>query len=247
MALTAREKNLVGGLGVLVVFVMGWMFLLQPAWEETHKSWTQMSQAGQEIKTLQTQQGAVQKEIQQMESQLAAPNSLHIRTYKEDIFEKSLKEMIDQIVALAADNGNELISLEPYQIDSAADRAKEGNTQNQRRNKKKKGPAAQAQAPTTAEETANTNRYAALMTYGYEMAIRGSYPDILKFLNSLNSHDEMIEISSITLENEGNSERALPTDASQPTHQKADKPIKLTARLKLFLLRAYDSGKKSPQ
>jgi outer membrane murein-binding lipoprotein Lpp len=194
-----------------------------------------------EVKALEAQQASLNQNIQRYEQENRIPKDLIIRTYEEATKAQVLKEMLDKIVGIASNSGNVFISLEPYETGDpvpaapAATAPTNGTATTANATPAANGTATPAAAPGTPEAAPAAPPQPQLMTYGYTMALRGSYDDVLRFLGSLNSHNELIEVSSIKVENEAGPQRQGSSSANaellDPT-----KPIKLTAKVKLILL-----------
>jgi hypothetical protein len=260
MALSAREKWLVTlAIGALGIGGAGF-FGAMPAFNAMAETKNKLSSAQQEVGQLQTQEAAMQQDLQRYKQSQAIPPELTIRTFEPTSMEQNIKEMLDEVIRLGTQRGNAFISLEPVAIavpppskpnepkrfsppgavpkDIPAD-GKANNTATAVA-PTAGGPVAAVGPdgqPLTASDEPDPNTL--LKVFGYNLAFRGNYDNLLNFLASLNQHKELVEVVKVTLQNEGGPQRVVGTTVSALTASeaamKASKPIKMTLDVRLIM------------
>ncbi len=217
MALKRSEKVLVGA-GMIVGGLALLIGLGLPQWDAFMAANTQIGTLKDELKNLDVQKTSLNAQIALLEKNTAIPPGIEIKMYTEQNREEIIKGMLDQIVGLATGAGNKFISLKPLEnvqpilpppakTDDAAKSATDPNA-----------PPAPPPAPL-------------LSTFGYEMAIRGSYDHLQQFLKAMAAQKDLLEISGIVLEDEASMTQGKSADGgTDPGH-----PIRLTAKLRLAL------------
>ncbi len=207
---TAREKWMIGGVLLLGGLGVVGGYLIMPTFDSIMKNTGKIVQLEGSVLSLQANSIGMEKTIKKLKTVKALPEGLEVRTFKPETFQKNIKGMVDEIVELSTNNGNDLISLVPW--------------------------AAPEIPPPPVKRDANGTPVGPvpsplLKTFGYELVIRGSYDNVLEFIGSLNEHNQLIEIKDIKMENEGGEDRS--TDSSDTMNP--FKPIKLKSRLILYL------------
>jgi hypothetical protein len=164
--------------------MMGWLLLtlgvagigLGCLWPETNhllENNQSLETLKTEVAALTTQQNNLREQIQRYEQEKQIPPDLIIRTFDENTRAQVLKEMLDKVVNIASNTQNAFISLEPLDDGKAAAAPPPP-------------PAAPATPPTDPNAPPPPPPAPSLVTYTYNMAIRGSYNDIMRFLAALN-------------------------------------------------------------
>lgn len=229
MALKKSEKMMVGyGLiagGIAIVVGLG-----LPQLDAFNASNTQVNDMNQQIKDLAVQKETLTAQIALLEKNTDIPPGIDIRTYTADNKEQTIKEMLDGVVSLATEAGNRFISLTPADADpvipSPAPTADKG-----------KDAAATGTAQSSAADADSDKKQSALpppimSTFGYDLAIRGTYDSIQNFLKAMDGQKELLEISGIRLENEAGNDQ-VNSSGERITDPSA--PIRLTAKLRLAM------------
>lgn len=218
MAMSAHESRLIGILLLIGGFVGIGAMMILPEWDSISARNKTIEQAETNIAQLSQTEKTLRAQVDNYKSDKNLPKEYNLRTFTPQTLAPVVKEMVNTIVKLADKAGTGFISLEPYTITApAAPTPKKG----------KKG--AKAKEDTTPPKPE-------LSYYGYELALRGNYQNVLLFLESLNDHRELIEVSEITLENEAGPQRQGGGAVKHEFLLDPNKPLKLTAKLKLILL-----------
>lgn len=218
------EKTLVG-----LMMIVGGIALVVgvglPQWDAFSNNSSRISTLNDEIKGLQVQKENLNATIALLEKNTAIPPGLEIRRYTDQNREEIIKSLLDGVVKLATGAGNRFISLTPSEVApilAPPPPPKEG---------------AGTKGATNTNAAASTDPNAApaappplLSTFGYELAIRGTYDSLQGFLRAMDSQKELLELSSITLENEASKSGKGPDDTADPHF-----PIRLTAKVRLAL------------
>jgi hypothetical protein len=223
MALNARERLLVGFAVNAAVFIGLGYFLVLPAVNGVTESQAKIKTLQSELTTLKSQTTMVEADLTRLASAQSLPSDVVIRAFNGQTLEKNLKEMLDQVITLGTQTGNAFISLEPVKEEQASAApppptkkpiiAVPGQTE-----------AAEKVAPPSPEEM--------LKVYPYKLAFRGRYEQVLRFLGVLNQHKEIIEITEVTVSNEGGAQRQ---EYKGGQHYDMAKPIRLSMNVKLIL------------
>jgi hypothetical protein len=248
MALKKNEKTLVGvalmAAGVAVVFAFG-----LPQWDAFSSNNSQLGSLNEDIKNLDAQKTNLGTQISLLQKNTDVPAGITIRTYNDQTREKIIKSLLDQVVGLATGAGNKFISLVPSDVapvlppvqpaktpDQSAAKATITETTANSPNAASATPGG-ATATTTAGATATASTSGApapsapvLDTFGYDLTIRGSYNTVQGFLRAMDAEKELLEIGSITLENEARGYQPDADRISDPNY-----PIRLTARIRIAL------------
>lgn len=233
MALKKSEKLLVGG-GLIVGGIALFIGLGLPQWDAYSNSNSQVTDLNQQITDLGVQKDTLNAQIALLEKNTDIPPGIEIKTYTPDTKEATIKELLDQVVGMATQAGNKFISLTPTEAEpilppapaSKDGKAKEGDAA------KTTEAGAAAAADANGEKKEPVLPAPILSTFGYDLAIRGTYNSIQNFLKLMDDQKALLEISAIRLENEA---------ASDPAAGGGDKvtdpsaPIRLTAKLRLAL------------
>ena len=236
------EKTLVGVVaiagGMALFFLMG-----LPQWDSFSSKNTQVSLLRDEVKNLETQKTTLDAQVTLLERNTDIPPGIMIRKYNEQTRAQIIKELIDKAVNLSTNAGNRFISLFPADVDAIIPPAAP-NTAGTTVTK-----ATATTSPTTPATTTTTTTTTAtggsdvqqpilpkpvLSTFGYDLAVRGTYDTLQRFLKTMDVEKELMEITNITLENESS---AIPGASSTGSGVLADPhyPIRMTARIRLAL------------
>jgi cytoskeletal protein RodZ len=242
MGLKRSEKMLVG-LGMMAGGLALLIGVGLPQWDAYSATNTQIAALNDEIKLMDSQKTSLNAQIALLEKNTDIPPDIHIRTYTEQSKDEVIKAMLDQLVNMATDTGNKFISLSPDETaapivapppvaDKAKDVKAQGNQAAQTASTPATGDAAAGQSadPNAPPEVPPP----ILSTFGYNLSIRGTYDSLQRFLRSLDSQKELMEVSAIQIENEAGADRAGgdsgAAKTSDPMH-----PLKLTASVRIVL------------
>lgn len=230
MALKKSEKMMVGyGLiagGIAIVVGLG-----LPQLDAFNASNTQVNDMNQQIKDLAVQKETLNAQITLLEKNTDIPPGIEIRTYTADNKEQTIKELLDGVVGLATEAGNRFISLTPAEADPVIPPPPPTP------DKSKDAAATAGTTPAPATGTGDEKKEPVLpppimSTFGYDLAIRGTYDSIQNFLRAMDAQKELLEISGIRLENEAGSDQ-VNSSGEKITDSSA--PIRLTAKLRLAM------------
>lgn len=224
MALKDREKLMVGGMmitgGLALLIGLG-----LPQFDAVNANLTQKGELETQIKGMEVQQQALHTEIDNLQKRNDLPKDIVIRQFTSQNREQIIKAMVDEIVNLAAHAGNKLISLEPHEVEPLFPPP---------------APVDPKAAPVDATAT-DPNAAPApppqplLEAFGYTMAVRGSYNQVQDFLKSMFSNKELIEVTSIELQNENGVTRGGATASTTTVPIDYSRPIKLITKMRLVL------------
>ncbi len=250
MALKQSEKTLVGvamiAAGIALVVAVG-----LPQFDAYNASNTELTSLKDEITSLETQKTSLAAQIKILEKNTDIPSDIKVKTFTPDTREQMIKQMLDQAVGLASGTGNIFISLSPVEVapfpGTAEAAAKDGQS----------GDAAQGENKDTANsdqsESADASAGAeasgadgeskepppppapTLSTFGYELAVRGTYDTIQKFLQKMTQQKELMEILEMTLENEATATSGSSSSSGSSTLANPKSPIKLKVTLRLAM------------
>lgn len=231
MALKKSEKLLVGGAliaGGIALFIGVGL----PQWDAYTSSNTQVTDLNQQITDLGTQKETLNAQIALLEKNTDIPPGIEIKTYTPDNKEAIIKEQLDEVVGLATRAGNKFISLTPTEAEpilpppKAPEKGKNGEA------------AANPEATGTADASASGDKKEPVMpdpilsTFGYDLAVRGTYNSIQNFLKLMDEQRALLEVSGIRLENEAGGDQ---TASAGDKVIDPSAPIRLTAKLRLAL------------
>lgn len=226
MALKQSEKTLVGvallagGLGLFVAVGM-------PQFDAFTASNNTLTSLKEEMVSLKSQEESLNAQIAILERNTDIPSDIKVKTYTEDNREEIIKQLLDQVVGLATGAGNKFISLIPAEVAPLVAAAPVPDSETT-------PPATETPPPateTTGEPAAPVVPSPVLNTFGYQLAVRGTYDTIQKFLTAMADQKELLEISAIEVTNEATAEGASRADALiDPNY-----PIKLTATIRLAM------------
>jgi|GEM_PF-1983797 len=247
MALKKSEKNLVGIASIAIGGAII-MMVAMPQWDSWNASNNQVNSLKEEIKNLTAQQNSLNAQVTLLRQHTDVPLGVTIRTYNEGNREQIIKSLLDHVVNLAMGAGNRFISLKPsdavpmilsppplktaangYSSTPAAATTTTTNTTTT--------ATTTTTTSTTTSTTPDVNAEAEaavapppLTTFGYDMAIRGSYDTLQRFLRVMGQQKELLEIVSLTLDNEAVKGKAGSAGTPDPS-----RPLKLTAHLRLAI------------
>ena len=227
MALKKREKMLVGVMLVCVA-VATVAYVTLPCWDSLSANQQKLTDTKASVQSLTTQKGSLQSELESLKTANNLPPGIDIPRITSKTKEIVIKGILDDVVSNAADSGNKLISLKPYDAPPIIPPPPppEPNKNN--------APAMPGMGTQTQEAPPPPPP---LVSVGYELAVRGTYNTIQAFLKRMDNPNQLIEMHGIELENESGpvrvSEGGAPDEnaVTDPMY-----PIKLKAKLRLILL-----------
>jgi hypothetical protein len=211
MALKKSEKNLIG-----IMMIVGGLGLVGlvglPQWDQYQANNFQMFELQSKLQEAQASKENLTTRIQLLEQRIAPPD-VEIRKYTSADKERQIKEILDDVVRTATRTSNKFISLEPKEVPPVIPPPPPPENNNQ-------------QASNNSEPAPPPP--ALLDTFGYELSIRGTYDSVQNFLRAMDQNKELMELSSIVVENE---------TATADQHDDVDysAPIRLTAVLRLVM------------
>jgi septal ring-binding cell division protein DamX len=244
MALKKSEKNLVGIASIAVGGAII-MMVAMPQWDGWNASNNQVNSLKEEIKNLATQQSSLEGQVAILRQHTDVPSNITIRTYNEENREQIIKSLLDHVVNLAVSAGNRFISLKPSDAapmiapppKTGAVATTPASTSTTTTTSTTSTTPAAATTTTTTSTTATANAEAAaavapppLTTFGYDLSVRGSYDTLQRFLRVMGQQKELLEIVSLTLDNEAVHGKPGSNGAPDP-----NRPLKLTAHLRLAI------------
>lgn len=244
-----NEKIMIGGGMILIGLAVFGMYGMS-MWEEFSNNIVTADTLKQEIQVLEQTQQGVQTRIDNLKKGVDLPDNVTIREYTPETRDAVIKLVVDQVVHKATENGNTLISLTPTAVEPIIPaETEEENTSAAGVNPNDPNalaaldnadlgaapvdPAATGAPVITIGETEKGPPKPTLETFGYELAVRGTYDSIQAFLKSLANNRELMEMLSIKIENEAGVSRVTADATSTPFDP--SRPIKLTATIRLVL------------
>jgi Tfp pilus assembly protein PilO len=291
MAMSTREQTALAGLLLVGIVVGGGFMFALPQVQAAQAKTTAKTTLEAEVKDLGYQAERMTANIQDYQVKLDTMRHLDVKTYQAGHPEKSVKAFIDEVVDLAAQSGNEIISLVPYDTaqpdklpdtsasatpasasaaptaeggvapatvsvaQGAAATANAANASTTANVAAASGsasaPAPAAAAPVASGATPDEKAVALnqaidakplpLYAAGYTLEVRGGYGQVLAFMKQLKQFPDLLEVESFKLTNEAGPGRDLGGSADTPnnaagSHLNPNKPIKLTLKLRLFLM-----------
>ncbi len=241
MALKQSEKTLVGvamiAAGIALVVAVG-----LPQYDAYNASNTELTTLKDEITSLEAQKTSLAAQIRILEQNTDIPSDIKVKTFTVDTREQAIKQMLDQAVELASETGNVFISLSPVEVAPFAGTA-EAATGDGQEGEPAPGENKDATAPDASADASGGNGESkepppppapTLSTFGYELAVRGTYDTIQKFLQAMTQQKELMEVLQVTLENEANAASGSASSSSAALAS-SKAPIKLTATLRLAM------------
>jgi len=224
MALKSREKLLVGVMLIAGSIALG-VGVALPMLDEANANLANKSALETDIKSLTDTKQMVETLVMKLEQKQHIPKDVVIRQYNAGNLEEMIKAILDQIVGQATAQNNVLVSLKPYQAEPFVPPPAEDET------KKQEGSNAAASGDAKKEEEPEPPP---LQTFGYEIVFRGNYNSIYAFLKSLDTSKELVEINSISLNNE-REPGATAAAALDQVPADPSKPLLLTTKIRLVL------------
>lgn len=219
-----------------------------PQYDAYNASNTELTTLKEEITSLEAQKVSLAAQIKILEQNTDIPSDIKVKTFTPATREQAIKQMLDQAVELASETGNVFISMAPVDVEpytgTAEAPAKDGQEGDSSQGDNKdaanpdQGESTDASADTTGADGESKEPppppAPTLSTFGCELAIRGTYDTIQKFLQAMSQQKELMEVLQITLENETTG--ASGGGSSSTTKLASPKaPIKLTATLRLAM------------
>jgi len=198
---------IVGGLGLFAGVGL-------QQWDKIGEANTQLGDLNNQITALEAQQTGFQAQITALENNTKQPVSVNVRKFNAQNREEVLKAILDEVLRTASGTGNNFISLVPGPPDPPPE------------------PPAKSTTPDDPNKPPEPPP-PVLQRFKYDLAIRGTFDSLQEFLQLMNTQKELVEVSSIMIENEAGAERAMdpgPDKVYDPFH-----PLKLSATLAIYL------------
>jgi hypothetical protein len=251
MGLSQREQVLLGTLSLVVVGVVGGLFVIVPQVQAVQKAFEANKQAQQQVKDAVYAETRMQQNIEDYKVKLASLKHLNVRPYEPGRLEASVKSFMDEVVALAANKGTQIISLSPYQaapaVKGSSSNLNQGELKSARQRRKEEEAAKKAEAAAEAAKTEEDERKTAieqqvdanplpLSTYGLSLQVRGSYSQIVSLLTGLASFATILEVESMNLANEAGPTREGASVKNEGSHLDPARPIVMSLKVRLFLM-----------
>lgn len=237
MALNQNEKKMVGAAlvaGGLAIFVG----LGLPQFDAYTAGNTQLNTLIDEQKNLQLEKESLIGQIAILEKNTDIPPDIKVKTYTDDNREVVIKQMLNQVVELATGVGNQFISLSPTEVDplistssGAPEKGDAGTPEAQGETPEPQSKSSEATA-SASEGEAGASPPPMLNTFGYQLAIRGTYQTIQNFLKQMAQERELMEITTINVVNESNTSSST---GSAEAVADPGAPIKLTVTIRLAM------------
>ncbi|MEB3244715.1 MAG: hypothetical protein VKJ06_01875 [Vampirovibrionales bacterium] len=246
-----QQKKLLLIVALIAVLGAGAMMIVMPTIKALSTNWQALQTAKSELESTSSQKEALLAELESYKNRNVIPKGIILRPYSPTAYDKSIKIMLDAVVDLAAQNGNLLISLEPA---SSLENVGGSPAPPPPQPKAEPAPPETAPAEVAADGAATGDAATAaapppppetlLLPYGYRLAVRGSYENILDFLKAVAALKELIEIKSISIENElmpggvppNPSEQGAGSTPVVAALTNPQKPLKLMAFIQLYLV-----------
>ncbi|MEB3206421.1 MAG: hypothetical protein VKK59_03615 [Vampirovibrionales bacterium] len=225
--MSPREKMLVLLLGLITVWVGGLFYLVIPRWQELSAVWQSVQALKTQNESLMAQEASLKQQITDYGNRQLIPKGIQIRAYSPETYDKSLKVVLDTLTQIALENGNLFISLEPDKVgDSVTGKEPQKTEKNDTTTPRSTAPTTASQPPAL-PATEKTQ----LKSFGYRMTFRGTYNDIIGFLNAIASLPEVLGIRQIDLINEiAPIDTTLDEGVSNPL-----KPLRLDVFVQIFM------------
>jgi hypothetical protein len=229
MALKQNEKTLIGvallASGIALVVLAG-----LPQWDLYNTQNSQVTILKTEKEALQTQKEALTLSVNTMEQNANIPLNLKIATYTDATREKMIKQLLDHVVSLSSQTGNTFISLMPTAEDDKAASEEEAKEAEKTTATGTEGKTAGTD-PTATETPKLTAEEPVLNTFQYDLAVRGNYDTLQRFLKLVDHQGTLIAFNRLSLENELTSQAQSGKDLLlDPT-----RPVKMTVNIHLAL------------
>lgn len=252
MGLSQREQVLLGTLSLVVVGVLGGLFVVVPQVQAVQQAFEANKLAQQQVKDAVYTETRMQQNIEDYKVKLASLKHLNVRSYEPGRLEASVKNFMDEVVALAANRGTQIISLSPYQAAPATQGSSSDLNQATLKNTSESQQEDEATKQTTSEaeavsKTEEDKRKAAieqqvdanplpLNTYGLSLQVRGNYSQLVSLLEGLASFNTLLEVESMNLANEAGPTREGASVKNEGSHLDPARPIVMSLKVRLFLM-----------
>ncbi len=214
-----RDKIILGGGLIAAGFIVVGLLLIEPAWKNIEATQLKIKEAETLVESLSAQEKSINLEIQRYQQKVDLPSNLIIREFKTASLDENIKIMLDAVIHTATAAGNVLVSLEPIASAPPPPPATP--------------PAAPATPAVPGAAPPPPPPPPALRAVEYDMVVRGNYNNLVSFFKTMSEYNELVEIISIKMQNEGSSERVA--SGSSGGRMDPSKPIRLTAKFKLYL------------
>ncbi len=217
-----REQLLLGvvllGAGLFALPFM----VIMPEWQGAEKDNRTIKQNEQLTTTTDAAISKLRLEIARIKKLAVVPAEVNVRKIEGGKTQEAVKAMLDDIITLARHYNNELVTLTPF---NAMPVKAAPVAQSSGRRRRRRGPAPEPEKEKAAPPPPTAQKF------GYNMTIRGTYPDIEEFVAVLSTHPELIEMQTLNFENEGSHTREGLEQGSNNNAM----PMSATIKLVLYL------------
>jgi hypothetical protein len=243
MALSSREGTLLAALLGVGILVGGYMGIIRKEWTQ----WRELSSAGSDMNTIVKQLEIKEQELNQTLAKyqvLSEQTQKKIAyTFEDKDLEVRMKSFMDKLTRLSKLTGNELITIHPYSPEEQKIMA----TQRKRQEALATTGAAEEPKPEDLVP-ADLKRFKAFKEDGLplystemEMKIRGTFPNIQRFVRGLTSlKSDLVKVQTMYLSYEGLENPSIPMGQSSGVnafvHRNTAFPVMMSTRLKFYLL-----------
>ncbi len=213
-----REQVLLGSLLIGVSLLALPFMVIMPEWQGAEKSGKAIKQQEQLLASTKKSITKMRVDIARIKKLAVVPLDVNVRPVEGGKVQQAVKAMLDDVITLARHYDNELVTLTPF---NAMPPPKVNKPK--RRNRRGAAPEPEVEEkPKVALPT--------VQKFGYDLSLRGTYPDIEEFVAVLSTHPELIEMQSIQFENAGGQTREKPENTNIN-----NKPMTATLKLVLYL------------
>ena len=109
----SRQQLLIG-VGLLATSAATWMYLTIPMFGDIQASFKKSNELKTTVERLDLEVERTSSQIAKLRKLKTLPGNLTVRTFAADAFQQHVKAMLDQVIRLSTESGNDLISLEPW-------------------------------------------------------------------------------------------------------------------------------------
>lgn len=213
----SSERLLIGVVLCMLGMYIVPVFLVMPTWNSVTQTQQTITTTEEQIPVVDTDIARLNAEISRLRKLDNVPEHIKVRKAEGNKTQQEVKAMLDDLVTLANHYNNDLITLQPFNVTPPAPPTPPATD-----------PAPGGEEAATAPEPAPVP---ATQAFGYDITIRGTYPAIEQFIAVLSTHPELVEIQSITFQNEGGQLREQVINGELPTN----KPMRASLKLVLYL------------
>jgi hypothetical protein len=245
MALSKKEKTLIG----CVLLVGAWAGLglgvVQPAWSALSDMMGKLDNTKKEVLELKNQQSLLNADIENLKKAQSLPADIMIRKFLPETQAENQNIMEAAILKLANASGVDVISMEDGQP-VAAPKTTTAPTNKMATKEDKEKEDASKKAETNTSDTKKDEPVKVLTAddvlskFYRKASFRGSYQQIHQFLSALSQHKELFQITGVAFQNEAG---ALRDDNKMENNAKvALKPVKLDMDLTFVMQKDTATG-----